>query len=144
MGYHCKDNWTGVLMIPIIVLKIQYQVIYTQPNLSFQTYFEEYKCVVVWLHQARAAHTRHWGCSLPSRLLLALRNVVSLHSLPTWFCDHTKLQLLYNNTAFSPFLYLTKLSFIIILDKDYQRLLSLCQEKSPTLVQGISLSVHSM
>ena len=29
-------------MIPIIVLKIQYQVIYNQSNLSFQTYFEEF------------------------------------------------------------------------------------------------------
>ena len=31
-------------MIPIIVLKIQYQVIYNQSNLSFQTYFEEFIC----------------------------------------------------------------------------------------------------
>ena len=29
-------------MIPIIVLKTQYQVIYNQSNLSFQTYFEEF------------------------------------------------------------------------------------------------------
>ena len=27
MRYHCKDNWTGFLMIPIVMLKIQYQVI---------------------------------------------------------------------------------------------------------------------
>ena len=34
-------------MIPIIVLKIQYQVIYNQSNLSFQTYFEEFiSCLV--------------------------------------------------------------------------------------------------
>ena len=29
-------------MIPVIVLNIQYQVIYNQSNLSFQTYFEEF------------------------------------------------------------------------------------------------------
>ena len=52
MGYHCKDNWTGFVMIPFIVLEIQYQVIYTvqyqviynQSNLSFQNYFEEFSC----------------------------------------------------------------------------------------------------
>ena len=55
MGYHCKDNWTGFLMIPIIVLKIQYQVIYNQSNLSFKTYFEEFiwhslisEIIIVW------------------------------------------------------------------------------------------------
>ena len=47
MEYHCNDNWRGFLMIPIIVLKIQYQVIYNQSNLSFQTYFEEFIKIIL-------------------------------------------------------------------------------------------------
>ena len=34
-------------MIPIIVLKIHYQVTYYQSNLSFQTYFEEFILLIV-------------------------------------------------------------------------------------------------
>ena len=41
-------------MIPIIVLKIQYQVIYNQSNLSFQTYFEEFTCKYTVIDQTHS------------------------------------------------------------------------------------------
>ena len=79
-------------MIPIIVLKIQYQVIYNQSNLSFQTYFEEF----IIMHNPQSMQS--W--QVPFEKITTAFNFVIMFSLYTLVVLSCAIQYLFSSFCY--------------------------------------------